>query len=222
MANLILKPNSATGDKLIIQDRAGGAVLTTADSGATVANATLDNATQDGITRLGTVTQGALADAVTYRGINQDLGTTDNPTFANQPICVWAGWNSAANSTAGNWVNIPLDLDRKAINTAYMTKSTNTFTCVKAGQYLVNLNTMSHISYDQYVHFRIERNGSQYFQTHSYGSSSGHKWTDHSFSLEVLLAASETIDFSAYMPSGGSHVWHDGHSYSQLNIWWMH
>jgi hypothetical protein len=38
MADLIIKPNSATGDKLILQDRAGGAVLTTADSGATLAN----------------------------------------------------------------------------------------------------------------------------------------------------------------------------------------
>jgi len=36
MADLIIKPNSATGDKLILQDRAGGAVLTTADSGATI------------------------------------------------------------------------------------------------------------------------------------------------------------------------------------------
>jgi len=41
MADLIIKPNSATGDKLILQDRAGGAVLTTASSGATIANATL-------------------------------------------------------------------------------------------------------------------------------------------------------------------------------------
>ena len=45
MADLIIKPNSATGDKLIIQDRAGGAVLTTADSGATIANATLNSPT---------------------------------------------------------------------------------------------------------------------------------------------------------------------------------
>ena len=41
MADLIIKPNSATGDKLILQDRAGGAVLTTADSGATIANVTI-------------------------------------------------------------------------------------------------------------------------------------------------------------------------------------
>ena len=38
MADLIIKPNSATGDKLILQDRAGGAVITTADSGATMAS----------------------------------------------------------------------------------------------------------------------------------------------------------------------------------------
>ena len=41
MADLIIKPNSSTGDKLILQDRAGGAVLTTASSGATVANTSL-------------------------------------------------------------------------------------------------------------------------------------------------------------------------------------
>jgi hypothetical protein len=39
MADLIIKPNSATGDKLILQDRAGGAVLTTADMSPLVDNA---------------------------------------------------------------------------------------------------------------------------------------------------------------------------------------
>ncbi len=217
MADLIIKPNSATGDKLILQDRAGGAVLTTASSGAT-----LSNNTQDNITRLGTVTSGTLEDAVTYRGINQDLGTTDNPTFANQPICVWAGWNSASNSTTGSWVALPLNSDRLAVNTTYMTKSGGTFTVVKAGQYLINLNTMSQIDYNEYAHFRIQRNGTQYFQTHSYGSSSSNKWTDHSFSLMVDCSATNTLDFHGYMNSGGGYLWHDGYSYSQLNIWWMH
>ena len=41
MGNLIIKGKGGAGNKLIIQDQAGGAVLTTADSGATVANATL-------------------------------------------------------------------------------------------------------------------------------------------------------------------------------------
>ena len=34
-----------------------------------------------GLTALGTVTAGTLEDAVTYRGINQDLATTDSPKF---------------------------------------------------------------------------------------------------------------------------------------------
>ena len=38
MANLIIKPQNTSGDKVIIQDQAGGAVLTTADSGAEITN----------------------------------------------------------------------------------------------------------------------------------------------------------------------------------------
>ena len=41
MPDLIIKPTATSGNKLILQDQAGGAVLTTADSGATIANATL-------------------------------------------------------------------------------------------------------------------------------------------------------------------------------------
>ena len=41
MPALIIKPKDQSGNKLILQDQAGGAVLTTADSGATIANATL-------------------------------------------------------------------------------------------------------------------------------------------------------------------------------------
>lgn len=36
MADLIIKPATGDGNKLILQDKAGGAVLTTADSGATI------------------------------------------------------------------------------------------------------------------------------------------------------------------------------------------
>ena len=41
MPDLIIKPTATSGNKLILQYQAGGAVLTTADSGATYANATL-------------------------------------------------------------------------------------------------------------------------------------------------------------------------------------
>ena len=45
MPNLIIKAQNTSGNKVIIQDQAGGAVLTTADSGATIANATLTTPT---------------------------------------------------------------------------------------------------------------------------------------------------------------------------------
>ena len=40
MGNLIIKGKGGAGNKLILQDQAGGAVITTADSGATLANVT--------------------------------------------------------------------------------------------------------------------------------------------------------------------------------------
>ena len=45
MGNLIIKGKGGAGNKLILQDQAGGAVLTTADSGATIANASLTTPT---------------------------------------------------------------------------------------------------------------------------------------------------------------------------------
>ena len=45
MPDLIIKPTNTSGNKLILQDQAGGAVLTTADSGATLANTTLASTT---------------------------------------------------------------------------------------------------------------------------------------------------------------------------------
>jgi hypothetical protein len=68
MANMIIRPATGTGNKVIVQDQAGAAVLTTADSGSTIANSTLDNATQDSITRLGTVTSGSLEAGVNLNG----------------------------------------------------------------------------------------------------------------------------------------------------------
>ena len=58
---MIIRPAAGTGNKVIVQDQAGAAVMTTADSGAT-----LGNSTQDNITRLGTVTTGTLSNAITF------------------------------------------------------------------------------------------------------------------------------------------------------------
>ena len=59
MADLIIKPQNTSGDKLILQDQAGQAVLTTADSGATIANATLTTPTIANLSNLsGTLPSG--------------------------------------------------------------------------------------------------------------------------------------------------------------------
>ena len=73
MANLIIKPQNTSGDKVIIQDQAGGAVLTTADSGATITSATLTSPTINSPTLAGTISSATLlpnADAT------QDLGSS--------------------------------------------------------------------------------------------------------------------------------------------------
>ena len=55
MPDLIIKPKNQSGNKLILQDQAGGAVLTTADSGATIGGATIIN-TSGAVTTTGAFT----------------------------------------------------------------------------------------------------------------------------------------------------------------------
>ena len=59
MADLTIKPQAGSSNKLILQDQQGGTVLETATSGAT-----LGNSTQDNITRLGTVTTGTMNNTI--------------------------------------------------------------------------------------------------------------------------------------------------------------
>ena len=71
MADLIIKPLAGAGNTVRIQDQAGGSILTSADSGATIdggvtipaagITGTLVDAVQDNITRLGSVTSIKLA-----------------------------------------------------------------------------------------------------------------------------------------------------------------
>ena len=79
MPDLIIKPAAQSGNKVIIQDQAGGAVITTADSGATMAsNVTGIPAAGvtgvlpvgvtggSGLTALGTVTSGSIGTSVVF------------------------------------------------------------------------------------------------------------------------------------------------------------
>ena len=71
MPDLIIKPTTTSGNKLILQDQAGGAVLTTADSGATIGGATIIN-TSGAITTTGAFTSKGIDDNADANAITID------------------------------------------------------------------------------------------------------------------------------------------------------
>ena len=92
MANMIIRPAAGTGNKVIVQDQAGGAVLTTADSGATLtaptianmANCTFPAGTITGYTRTSytpSATQGNSTSNVTLTGSSVSYTPTTGASF---------------------------------------------------------------------------------------------------------------------------------------------
>jgi len=87
-------------------------------------NQTLADINALDITELGTVTSGVLEDSVTYRNINQDLASTDSPTFNNLSVSqiegsthyrsnffdIFPSYNYGAtavlNTSGTSWVNV--------------------------------------------------------------------------------------------------------------------
>ena len=108
MPDLIIKPTTTSGNKLILQDQAGGAVLTTADSGATAANLTLASKTTFpaghllqvvGITPL--TTNYTTADTDWSNKGSTDLLITPKERTSNIfLIATFTGYNTAS---AGTW-----------------------------------------------------------------------------------------------------------------------
>ena len=94
MPDLIIKPTNTSGNKVIIQDQAGGAVLTTADSGATFSGG-----------NIGTVTAGDLSNSALVYPAGHILKTS------YEKVGVTASFYSGANST---WFTSPLYVDHVA------------------------------------------------------------------------------------------------------------
>jgi hypothetical protein len=242
MPDLIIKPAAQSGNKVIIQDQAEGAVLTTADSGATIANATLtspviNTPTGDVATITGTqtLTNKTLTSPTL---VTPALGTPASGVVTNlsgvlpagvtggsgidKPKTVWAGWNSASNTTLNSYQSWPLDVSKIALDTAYMTKSTNTFTCVKAGTYFVSFHTMSTVRDTDYVHHVMKKAGTWYIGSHSYGGTGSlQRWHDYDWQVMVELTVNQTLTFTSY-GVGAAYVWHSGTDYSHLSITYMH
>ena len=111
MGNLIIKGKGGAGNKLILQDQAGGAVLTTADSGASIANATLVTPTIASMANC-TFPAGHILQVV--NGTAQSEAYTQSTTFATMSltaaitpiatsskvfiICSTSGYNDSGNT----------------------------------------------------------------------------------------------------------------------------
>jgi len=143
-------------------------------------------------------------------------------TGIDKPKVVWAGWNGTTATSSGVYLNWPLDVHVISLDTAYMTKSTNTFTCVKAGTYFVSFNTMSSMVEPQYVHHRMMRNGVHFIQTHGYTGKTSIGWKDFGWQVMIDVSASQYLTFTTWAVSGVTHPYHGGSSYSQLSISYMH
>ncbi len=110
MPDLVIKPTAGAGNKLILQDQGGGALLTSATSGATLADAVQDN-----ITRLGTVATGnittPLASATFPAGHQLQMVQSSNDLAQITSITS----NSPAQSNSLPYV----DITPKATNSKY-------------------------------------------------------------------------------------------------------
>jgi len=105
MPDLIIKPAAQSGNKVIIQDQAGGAVITTVDSGATIANATLNSPTL--VTpALGTPASGVVTNlsGVLPSGVTGGSGLTAAPSpFTLSAAQSQTGGNAKAFTGIPSW-----------------------------------------------------------------------------------------------------------------------
>lgn len=136
---------------------------------------------------------------------------------------VYSGWCVESNTQTGTWVTWPMDQVAKSIETAYMTKSGGTLTCVKAGKYLITMFSMSNISHSTYAHHSIHSpgNGSNgqdvMYRTHGYGSDGQNRWMDFQCYCVADIAATETTDGRSYI-SGGNYLWNGGQHHSRADF----
>jgi len=188
MGNLIIKGKGGAGNKLILQDQAGAAVLTTADSGATMAS------TVTGIPAAGVT--GVLPAGVTGGSGLTALGTVASGNLSNSAIVYPAGHilkiNSFHNSTrvvisANSTGAVIIDQDFTALktNSAYYLSMT-------LGSFSVSRNVSSDFA-DRGITAWLEDSGASAKYRFGYRQVSG---TRHA----VLMAAN---DYYAIWDSDG-------------------
>ena len=198
MPDLTIKPNAGSGNKLIFQDQAGGAVLTTADSGATLTaptisdlsnvTGTLVNAVQDNITRLGTVTQGNLQ-GTTWRRINGIMAYLSNSSNNNTTNPKWV-----LTGMEGSGVGFHLNSDSCITHV----NNTTSFTCNQAGVYFVYCSVLPFSSSGNQG-CRIRKNGTNMTDTrNARDASSTPNHASATAAVILQLAVNDSVDIATH------------------------
>jgi hypothetical protein len=149
MANLVIRPATGAGNKVVVQDQAGAAVLTTADSGATIANATLTAPTVASManftfpaghviqvvhTHLTTASSTSLTAStggVTGYANITDLNCTITPKQSNSNMLVHVRWNGEASAAQSQDSSFGLNRDSTALgNPAAASSRRQTLNCI--------------------------------------------------------------------------------------------
>ena len=134
MPDLTIKPNAGSGNKIIIQDQAGEAVLTSADSGATIANATLNSPTM--VTpALGTPASGVVTNLTGTFGGTIDSSTTFTANANLRLIKAWVHGNNETIGTIQESFNVStIDDDGTGLTQVHFTNAmSNTQYCALLG-----------------------------------------------------------------------------------------
>jgi hypothetical protein len=114
MPDLIIKPTNTSGNKVIIQDQAGGAVLTTADSGATLSNVTVTSGNLSNSALVYPAGHVVQTTDLTSATTETTISSTNNqwsdtvvqgsitPLYSNSDIAIYANFQCLSHDTAGD------------------------------------------------------------------------------------------------------------------------
>jgi len=141
---------------------------------------------------------GTIPDAVDYRGINQDLGTTDSATFAKTLVdqIYWKGGPTTRDTTAG-WHEIALNTTLASNIQSYFTIGSTSITISHAG------------FYHFYGHTKINANDYTFGNSVMVGTQQvDHRESSHfadqrvAFDWTGELSATTTLSVKVYMAAG--------------------
>jgi hypothetical protein len=210
MANLIIRPASGAGNKVVVQDQAGAAVLTTADSGAAIASG---------------VTGGAGLDALSAS--NLSAGTVPDARFPAGVVV--NNWKLAFNVTSSNLYSISTTFAAITYTAGTMTISGITATegnLLYITAHAGNLYVNSDGTYQTDVGFLIDGaeyscSGSYHYITHAFINGPGILGMIYtvpaSFTGKVISAAAQKEG----SPSGSTFRMQAQGAYVNTTLWML-